>query len=95
MAEDRLPSSRCMEGLFGPAGKWARRQKRVRDAETGPRAEKTANTRKVHFFIYTAQPEMCSANKAGRAKSRCVNLTHGQFVPQGLAHTGKAYTGLW
>lgn len=61
-----------MEGSLGPAGEeWARRQKRVRDAETAPQAQKTANRGKVRLSIHNAQPQMCSANKADRAKSRC------------------------
>lgn len=64
MAKDLLQSARYIEGSLGPASKWVRRQKRVRDAETAPRAQKTANSRKVHLLIHNAQPQMCSsANK--------------------------------
>lgn len=38
--------------------------------------------------IHNAQPQMCSANKADRAKSRCESHCM-EFVPQDLAHTGQ------
>lgn len=88
MAKDLLQSARYIEGSLGPARKWVRRQKRVRDAETAPRAQKTANSRKVHLLIHNAQPQMCSsANKADRAKSRC-EFHCMEFAAQDSAGTG-------
>lgn len=89
MAKDLLQSARYIEGSLGPASKWVRRQKRLRDAETAPRAQKTANSRKVHLLIHNAQPQMCSsANKADRAKSRC-EFHCMEFAAQDSAHTGQ------
>lgn len=89
LAKDLLQSARYIEGSLGLAGKWVRRQKRVRDVETAPRAQKTANSGKVHLSIHNAQPQMCSsANKADRAKSRC-EFHCMEFAAQDSAHTGQ------